>query len=75
MQPQPNLLDVDHIEEAAALVAPGARPERGRRARVQLAPLAGEGTPDHERVQPQRLDLDRLADMRGTRTTVDFGVH
>src|SRR5207248_5728909 len=64
-----HVVGIDHIVELAALGVPEPS-ERIARAVGLIAPAG-----DRERVDPQRLDLDRLADPRGDALAGDPRIH
>src|SRR5207247_4702079 len=69
------VVDVDDVGEMAARLVPEARHEGAPRPLVEIGPALGEAAPDAERVQPERLDLDRLADARRDHPVTHLGVH
>ncbi len=70
-----SVIDVDDVVEAAGARVPEARFERGVRAAADALPARVQAAGDAQGVQPERLDLDRLADPRRDRAAVDARVH
>ena len=70
------VIGVHDVVEAAARLVPEARVE-ARDARASSVPrsAAVNALGDPERVEPERLDLDRLADARRHDPVADLGVH
>src|SRR5687768_10144504 len=70
-----NVIDIDDISEVSAGVVPESLDERRATALERVVPafvgLRGYG----ERVQPQRLDFDRLADARSNHSISNPRVH
>src|SRR5207253_4558546 len=69
------VVDVDDVGEMAARLVPEARCEGRPRPGVELGPALGELAPDAQRVQPERLHLDGLADTRRDHPVAHLGVH
>ncbi len=57
------------------MVVPEAVLERGSTSGIGLGPALGEAAADAKRVQPERLDLDRLPDPRCDDPVAHLGVH
>src|SRR6202030_1726998 len=68
------MIDIDYITKVASFV-PKTRHKRIRRFREQTVPSIGKSTGDFERIEPQRLDLDRLADPRRHYPVTDLRIH
>src|ERR1019366_4742705 len=70
-----DMIAVDYVIEAPTGFIPEARHEREFPASIQQLPLVVGLARDLERVEPQRLDLDRLADARRHHPVADFRIH
>src|SRR6185295_8833301 len=68
------VIRVYHVVEVSGLI-PEPRLERATAALVRLLPGGVPPAHDPERVEPERLDLDRLADARGHDPVTDLCVH
>ncbi len=69
------VVDVHDIIEPAAVGAHEPAAERGDRPAVQPGPAVVPGCRDAQRVDPQRLDLHRLADAGGDHPVAHLGIH
>jgi len=69
------VIDVHHIGQVAGWLGPEARRERAQAARKEGPPARIDCRGELERVQPERLDFDRLADSRCDHTIANSRVH
>src|SRR6185503_12873117 len=69
------MVTVDDIEQAIAFLVPEPLLEPGARPYERLGPALGPRAGDVQRVQPQRLDLDRLPDARRHHPIADLRIH
>jgi hypothetical protein len=70
-----NMIAIDYVVEAPARFIPEARQERGSPALIRRLPSIVGLTRQPQRIQPQRLNLDRLADARRYHPVADFRIH
>src|SRR5262245_5148414 len=69
------VIDVDDVEQEPALVVPEALYERGLCVRRERGPSSRPTPRDAQRVDPQRLHFDRLANARRHDPIADLRIH
>src|SRR5262249_5946183 len=69
------VIRVHHVVETPRRLVPESLVESGEAPVVEVSPPVGERRRRPERVEPERLYFDGLADPRGDDPVADFGVH
>jgi hypothetical protein len=70
-----HVIDVNHVVQAAPPLVPEAQLERGERMAIERAVFGPDRSRNAQRIEPQRLHLDRLADARRDHLVADLSVH